>query len=83
MIRSLDTLGGATGPLSGAAGGGSGRGGKSGLSAALLQLGNNNEPNKDQVSGWAPEVEILSEHDLKRIEKQEDRESRMRKRRTR
>ena len=41
------------------------------------------EPNKDAVEGWAPEVEILSEQDLKRIEKQEDRESRMRKRRTR
>ena len=67
MIRSLDTLA-STGGFQGK--------GKSGLSSLL-------EPNKDQVSGWAPEVEILSEQDLKRIEKQEDRESRMRKRRTR
>ena len=34
-------------------------------------------------TGWGPEVQILSEADLKRIEKQEDRESRYRKMRTR
>jgi hypothetical protein len=69
MIRSLDTLA----PVSGS----SKSNGYFKSGVGLL------EPNIDQVLGWAPEVEILSEQDLKKIEKQEDRESRMRKRRTR
>lgn len=73
MIRSLDTLGGAaTGGLLSVS-----KAHYLKSSAALL------EPDEDVVSGWAPEVEILTEQDLKKIEKQEDRESRMRKRRIR
>ena len=68
MIRSLDTL--ATQGLNS---------GKNHFKSSVGLL----EPNQDQVNGWAPEVDILSEQDLKKIEKQEDRESRMRKRRTR
>ena len=70
MIRSLDTLG--EGP-------GSKNSLRNGVGGAYSLL----EPDKEQLEGWAPEVEIISEQDLKRIEKQEDRESRMRKRRTR
>jgi hypothetical protein len=41
-------------------------------------------PADDQAfSGWGPEVQILTENDLKRIEKQEVRENRYRKRNTR
>ena len=69
MIRSLDTLATSAGGMTG----------KNHFKSSVGLL----ESNKDQASGWAPEVEILSEQDLKKIEKQEDRESRMRKRRTR
>ena len=58
MIRSLDTLGGqSSGGLLG------------GSKAHYLKSSTLLEPNKDQVSGWAPEVEILTEQDLKKIEK--------------
>ena len=71
MIRSLETLAPENSSLRGH------QGGFFKPSVGLL------EPNPEQAQGWAPEVEILSEQDLKRIEKQEDRETRMRKRRTR
>lgn len=72
MIRSLDTLGSSSAQI----GNTKNHHFKAGVTSLL-------EPNSDLVEGWAPEVEILSEQDLKKIEKQEDRESRMRKRRTR
>lgn len=40
-------------------------------------------PFEDEFQGWGPEVQIIDESELKKIEKQEDRESRYRKRRTR
>jgi hypothetical protein len=35
----------------------------------------------DQLYGWAPDVQILTESDLKKIEKQEERKARYDKRR--
>ena len=65
MIRSLDTL-----RLEG-----------SGSNSRMKSGGVLTDASGDPVEGWAPEVEILSEAELKRLEKQEDREQRMRKRR--
>ena len=50
MIRSLDTLGGAAG--------GQNHGGGKFRNSIQNMLG---EANKDEVDGWAPEIEILSE----------------------
>ena len=40
-------------------------------------------PYEDEFKGWAPDVQIIDEAELKKLEKQEERESRYRKRRTR
>jgi hypothetical protein len=40
-------------------------------------------PFEDEFQGWGPEVQIIEEAELKKIEKQEDRDARMKKRRAR
>ena len=40
-------------------------------------------PYEDDYHGWGPDIQIIDEAELKKLEKQEDRESRYRKRRTR
>ena len=57
MIRSLDTLNGTS--LTGVTHSGS----------KFMNKSSTHEPNRVATDGWAPEVEILSESELKRLEK--------------
>lgn len=48
--------------------------------AACLGITNAGITGEDQFYGWAPDVQILTENDLKKIEKQEERKARYDKR---
>jgi hypothetical protein len=48
--------------------------------AAGLGITNAGITGEDQFYGWAPDVQILTENDLKKIEKQEERKARYDKR---
>ena len=48
--------------------------------AACLGMGNAGITGEDQFYGWSPDVQILTENDLKKIEKQEERKARYDKR---
>jgi hypothetical protein len=40
-------------------------------------------PAEEEFSGWAPDIQIVDDNELKKIEKQEERDARYKKRRAR